>query len=270
MHKITFFPLGNADTCRIDLECGKKLLFDFAHWRDAEDESDLRIDLAKSLREDLEEAKRDNFDVVAFTHLDNDHINGASEFFYLDHAAKYQDGDRVKIDILWVPAAVIVEEGLQDEAAIIRAEARYRLKKGSGIRVFSGPDVLKEWLEGEGLTVESRAHLITGAGELVPEFTLASDGVEFFVHSPFSKTAEDGSNIQRNEASLVFQVRFVVSGRETRLLFSGDTTHEIWNDIVDITKYRKNDVRLIWDILKLPHHCSYLTLGPEKDRKSVV
>ena len=42
MHKATFFPLGNADTCHLDLEGGDKLLFDFAHWRDAEDEDDLR------------------------------------------------------------------------------------------------------------------------------------------------------------------------------------------------------------------------------------
>jgi len=27
MHKMTFFRLGNADCCRIDLECGKKIIF---------------------------------------------------------------------------------------------------------------------------------------------------------------------------------------------------------------------------------------------------
>ena len=45
MHKITLFPLGNADCCRIDLECGKKVLFDFANSRDQEDEDDLRCEL---------------------------------------------------------------------------------------------------------------------------------------------------------------------------------------------------------------------------------
>jgi hypothetical protein len=28
MHKLTFFPLGNADCCRNDSEAGKKILFD--------------------------------------------------------------------------------------------------------------------------------------------------------------------------------------------------------------------------------------------------
>lgn len=270
MHKVTFFPLGNADTCRINLEGDQKLLFDFAHWKDAEDENDLRIDLAKSLREDLEEAERDDFDIVAFTHVDDDHIHGATEFFHLDHAKKYQGDDLIKIKTLWVPAAVIIEEGLKDEAAVIRAEARHRLKKNYGIRVFSRPDALKEWLENEGLTIESRSHLITDAGKLVPGFTTESEGVEFFVHSPFSKTSEEGDLVQRNEASLVFQARFVVSETETRMLLAADTTYEIWNDIVNITKYKNNEGRLIWDIFKLPHHCSYKSLGPEKGKKKTT
>jgi hypothetical protein len=112
-------------------------------------------------------------------------ISGSSDFFYLEHAAKYQTSGRIKIRELWVPAAAIIEEGCEDEDRIIRAEARYRLKMGKGIRVFSRPDKLKEWFENEGLTLESRAHLITDAGQLIPGFSLASDQVEFFVHSPF-------------------------------------------------------------------------------------
>lgn len=270
MNTITFFPLGNADTCRIELEGGKKLLFDFANVRDREDESDLRIDLAEALRDDLDQADRDNFDVVAFTHVDDDHIHGASEFFHLDHAAKYQGEGRIKIDTLWVPAAVIVEEGLEDEAAVIRAEARYRLKKKSGIRVFSRPGALEDWLKSQGMTIAECAHLITDAGQLIPEFSTTTDGVEFFVHSPFSTAAEDGAVVQRNEASLVLQAKFVVSGTETRVILAADTTHDVWNDIVDITKYHKNDDRLIWDIFKLPHHCSYLSLGPEKGKTKTV
>ena len=34
----------------------------------------------------LKDANRDYFDVVAFTHLDDDHICGSSKFFYLEHA----------------------------------------------------------------------------------------------------------------------------------------------------------------------------------------
>ena len=48
MHKLNFFPLGNADCCRIDLQNGKKLLFDYAHMRCAEDPTDKRIDKARA------------------------------------------------------------------------------------------------------------------------------------------------------------------------------------------------------------------------------
>nr|GFD39159.1 hypothetical protein [Tanacetum cinerariifolium] len=156
---------------------------------------------------------------VAFTHLDNDHTCGASEFFELLHAAKYQGGDRVKIKELWVPAAVLVEDGCEDETRILRQEARYRLKKGEGIRVFSGPGQLTDWLATQGLTVADRQHLITDAGTLIPGFNLATDGVEFFVHSPFaSRTAGGGlAAMDRNSDALTFQATFMEGTRKTRM-----------------------------------------------------
>lgn len=266
MHKISFFPIGNADSYRIDLESGKKILIDYANVRDANDKNDKRIDLEAELRQDLKKASRKDYDVVAFTHLDLDHISGATSFFYLEHAQKYQGEDRVRIDTLWVPAAVILEEGLKDETKILQAEARYRLKQKKGIRVFSRPERLKKWIEDQGLNYEERKPLITGAGQLVPEFSKASDGVEFFVHGPFSETAEDGTIVDRNEASLVMQAVFSAENIETCFVLSSDTTHEVWASIVKQTKANKNQDRLVWDIFKLPHHCSYLSLGPEKGK----
>ena len=58
LHKLTFYPLGNADCCLIDLENGQKILFDYANVRDSDDDDDLRIDLPEKLREDLEEAEK--------------------------------------------------------------------------------------------------------------------------------------------------------------------------------------------------------------------
>ena len=104
MHKITFFPLGNADCCRIDTSNGKIFLFDYANRRDPKDNQDKRIDLFAELKKDLQAAKRDSYDVVAFTHLDDDHICGAPDFFFLEHAEKYQSKDRAKIGQMWVPA----------------------------------------------------------------------------------------------------------------------------------------------------------------------
>ncbi len=266
MHKVTIYPLGNADCCLIDLENKKKILFDYANCKDPENEDDKRIDLAAALKSDLEKDKKDYYDVVAFTHADDDHIGKFSEFFYLEHAEKYQEKGRIKINDLWVPAALIIEEGLKGEAAILRAEARYRLKKGKRIRVFSRPDRLKEWFEKEGIKPEERKELITDAGQLVPGFDKSTEGVEFFVHSPFAVRQED-KLIDRNEASLIMQAVFSYDSVETRLFLTNDATYEVLTDIVNITKGHKRKERLGWDIMKIPHHCSYLALSDEKGKE---
>ena len=71
--KLTFHPLGNADCTRFDLADGKKLLVDYADMRNPNDLWDRRIDLPAELKSDLRAAKRDYYDVVCFTHLDDDH-----------------------------------------------------------------------------------------------------------------------------------------------------------------------------------------------------
>lgn len=265
MHKMTFYPLGNADCCLIDLENKKKILFDFGDEGDPSDDEDKRIDLCTTLRDDMQTADKKNYEVVAITHLDNDHTCKADTFFYFDYAKSYQSDDRFKIDVLWVPAGVITESrnGLCDGAKAIQAEARYRLKKGYGIRVFSRPDALKKWLEDNDLTLESRKALITDAGQCAKELSLAIDGVEFFVHSPFA-TRQDGALFDRNRDSLVMQAKFVTGGTVTKAILGSDCDHNAWTEIVDITRYHKRDERLEWDIFKLPHHCSYLTIGPKR------
>jgi hypothetical protein len=267
MHRLTFYPLGNADCCLIDLAGGQKILFDYADMRNEEEPEDLRIPLGEELRRNLKEANRAYFDVVAFTHLDNDHICKSSEFFHLEHAQAYQGEGRIKINQLWVPAAAVIEEGCSDEDRIIRAEARHRLKNGKGIRVFSRPAKLKEWLESEGLGLESRQHLITDAGQIVPEFTLGLQGVELFVHSPFAFRLNEAEVIDRNVDSLVVQATFSVDGTLTRFLLGSDLEYQAISDVVKITRAKKRDERLESDITKLWHHCSYTAIGPEKGQE---
>lgn len=266
MHKLTFYPLGNADCCLIDLDSGSKILFDYANTRDPEDEDDLRCDLPELIREQLDSADRDYFDVVAFTHLDEDHYKGATEFFWLDHAKKYQAEDRIKINTLWVPAAVITETSLDEhEARVLQKEARHRFKEGTGIRVFSRPDRLREWCEQNGVDLNDRLHLVTDAGNLAPEFRLEENGAEFFVHSPFAKRLNDDEVEDRNDDALVMQITFSIEDVQTRVLFLTDVTHEVISDIVEVTRDKKNrPERLAWEVAKLPHHCSYLSVGPEK------
>ena len=267
MHQVLFYPVGNGDTSQIILENGKRILFDFRHLKKAEDESEPHIDLHTRLKDELKKASRTSFDVVAFTHGDKDHIANSTEFFELQHAAKYQGEGRIKIDELWVPAAMILETASNDdqssEFVIWRQEARHRLRNGIGIRVFSKPDMLKAWLEDNDLTVESRKDLIVDAGKVVPGFTLGNDGVEFFCHSPFVKHVDEGDDL-RNDAALIFNVRFMAGNQSFDYLAVGDSTWEVLEDIVRTTKAHGREDRLKWDLFNIPHHCSYRALSAEK------
>lgn len=263
--KLTFHPLGNADCTRIDLADGRKILLDYADMRNPDDRFDARIDLPTELKTDLRAAGRDYYDTVCFTHLDNDHCCGADEFFYWDHAKKYQGEGRIKIETLWVPAGAILEEGCEDAARVIRQEARHRLREGNGIRVFSRPGQLKEWLEANNLTLESRAHLIVDAGKLVPDYRIdGPERVEFFAHSPFAWRVNENEVIDRNNDSIVFQATFMEDGQTTRALFMSDIDYDTIDLIVKTSKKHSNQHRLEWDVFKIPHHCSYTAIGPEK------
>jgi hypothetical protein len=213
-------------------------------------------------------ANRKDFDIVAFSHLDEDHTCRATEFFYLQHDAKYQSDDRIKINELWVPAAVIIEakETLGEEHAVIQSEARYRLRNKTGIRIFSRPGLLKDWLTTQGMTLDEVCHLINDAGQLVQGFDREADGVEFFVHSPFAKRLDEFEVVDRNCDSLVLHVTFVDYGNETKLILGADSPYDVLSDIVDVTRWHGREERLEWDVFKLPHHCSYLSLGPEKGK----
>jgi hypothetical protein len=266
-HKVIFYPVGNGDTSQIVLENGKRILFDFRHLKRTENGEGPEINLKDRLKDELKKANKTSFEVVAFTHGDKDHIENSTEFFELRHAAKYQGDGRIKIETLWVPAAMILETATNDdqssEFVIWRQEARYRFKEGKGIRVFSKPDMLKAWLEENDLTVESRKGMITDAGQLVPDFTLGTDGVEFFCHSPFIKHVDEGDDL-RNDAALIFNVRFHQGSGTYDYLAVGDSQWSVLEDIVRTTKDHGNDDRLEWDLYNIPHHCSYLALSDEK------
>lgn len=276
-HQVVFYPVGNGDTSQIILTGGRRVLFDFCHRKKAADPATAEIDLKKRLGDELAAAKRDYFDVVAFTHADLDHIQASTEFFELQHAARYQGNGRIKIQQLWVPAAMLLGEvtrdQLSDEFAILRNEARYRLLEGKDILVFSQPERLMEWLrpklKDRGEPPTARDHLFIDAGMIVPGFSLATDRVEFFCHSPFIKHCDEGDVI-RNSAALVFNVRFQADGAHYDYLEIGDATWEDLEDIVRTTRWHKNDDRLDWDLYNIPHHCSYLALSDVKGEQETI
>lgn len=257
MAKLNFYPIGNADSTLIELNDGRDLLVDFCN----ESRDDGRIDLAATLQAHLKAQNRDWFDVVAFTHADNDHVSGAEDFFYLDYAKQYQGDGRVRIHELWVPACFILDEDPSKSAWAIRQEAKYRLRKGYGIRVFGEPETLLAWMRKQGLDANQLKHLIVHAGTCIPGFTQYSGGVEIFLHAPFSARMEE-DNSDRNGNSIVLHLTFFEGSHTMRCMLGADAEADTWIDIVALTRMHSNDERLIWDLFHISHHCSYTGLTP--------
>lgn len=260
---IEVLPLGNADTTRLTLANGQRLLFDFADMGRS-DGSDINLDLEKAIKDDLGSAPY-NISVVCITHVDDDHCHGFGDVFWLEHAKKYQSEDRIKIDELWVPAAAILEEGLTRDSRLVREEAKRRMLDGKGIKVFSSPKILEDWLEKNDLSLAERKSCIVNAGQIVPGFSTGGDEkAEFFVHCPLSWVQGDEGEINRNEHSIVVQASFVEGIRTTRALLGSDVNSETLTQIIKSTIRHGNEDRLEWDLLKLFHHCSYKALNVDE------
>ena len=60
MPSLTFYPLGNADSCRIHLANNDQGLFDFGAMRDPNDKNDKRFDLLAEVRKDIDLLFKEN------------------------------------------------------------------------------------------------------------------------------------------------------------------------------------------------------------------
>lgn len=260
----TTFPLNNADSALLTLVDGRRLLFDFADVGKSPS-SEVEFDLDDAIRSDLRAANRTALDVLCITHVDRDHCFGFADTFWLEHAAKFQSDDRIRIDELWVPAAAIIEEGLDEECAIhVQKEAQHRLLNGYGIKVFSTPKNLEKWLGRRGLSLSDRIDCFVKAGEIVAGYHMDDEGgAEFFAHCPLKWIQDSDGEVIRNEHSIVLQATIRVGSRDTRILLGSDIDSETISEIVRATRRHGNAERLEWDVLHLFHHCSYKALNKD-------
>jgi len=80
MTQIIFYPIGNADCTLIHFADDRLLLKDYA----CIEADDNRVQLDDELRSFLKKQDRSDFDIVAFSHADQDHVQGSDEFFWFD------------------------------------------------------------------------------------------------------------------------------------------------------------------------------------------
>ncbi|MBD5401303.1 hypothetical protein HDR58_00680 [bacterium] len=256
---ITFYPEGNAECILLELSNGKRMLMDYANMYNSDNRY---TDLAN----EFDGIK--SFEVVMFTHPHEDHVKGASDFFYFEHADKYKSDSRKKIEELWISAAFLLDVKPCEDARVIRQEARYRLKegKGKGIKIFAAPNSLCSWLKDNGLSADEKDHPIIHAGTLLDSFKHdLGNEISIFTHAPFSEDADVTDD--RNEPSIVLQISLNNLIRNTNLLITGDTPYNILDKIVERSEGNGNADYLKWDLYDIPHHCSHTGLSAQKGDK---
>jgi hypothetical protein len=62
----------------------------------------------------------------------------------------------------------------------------------------------------------------------------------------------------------VLHATFLVNGAKTRVFLGADIRQEPLSEIIRITCAKNRQDRLESDVVKIPHHTSYLSLGPEQ------
>jgi len=267
MAKMTFFSVGNADSTLLHLKDDRLILKDY--FRPDFEDGDNRVDLAVELGDYVRSLDRDYIDLVAFSHADDDHIHGCEEFFWFECASQYQGKDRIKINELHVPANLITESGLENSAKALQKEARHRLREGKKIRVHGYPEQLVEWFRHENIDPKTREHLILHAGHLISGFSKDKGNIEIFIHSPFSFKIENEEE-NRNDNSLVWHITFFEGDKKWTAILGADATHEDWADILKYSEINGNEDKLVFDLFRLSHHCSYLSLSDEKGETETV
>lgn len=86
-------------------------------------------------------------------------------------------------------------------------------------------------------------------------------------HSRHSSTLHSStiSAGERNETSLAMQIEVVGGQHVMRGLFLGDLSYPTLRRVVDETRRHENDVKLIWNALLAPHHCSKKVIYQKND-----
>jgi len=231
---------------QLELRNQKRLLVDFANVKsDTADTSDKRCNLV----DEFEGITK--FDVVMFTHAHEDHIKGAADFFRMNYSRKSDTG--VEIGELWLSASFVADADCTcEDARVIRQEARSRIKTGEGVKIFGYSNELKDWLKKSSIDEDSIKHLIFRAGQLIAH-DLGNE-VSFFLHAPFSVDCDDVTD--KNDPSVVMQMRLHNYERETNVLVIGDVPCDVLDEIVSRSENNNNLDYLKWDLYDVPHHCS--------------
>ena len=251
---MTFFPVGNGDMTLIQTKTNKYIMID-CNIRNAEND-DTIYDCNEYLQDNLPiDDGQIYLDAFFLTHSDNDHCRGIRDYFNLC-APEDSDDDKIRIDELYVPAKLMMDEThYNDDADAIREEAQRRLDllgtdeadtPGNRIKIVGYSKELKDY-----------ADAIVPAGETISDINGNTDyGAEIFVLRPVKK-ANDEEESDVNDCTASFKITFEINGGTYVAIIGGDLKCENWKEVIELNP------DMTFDLLLAPHHCSWHAVSSE-------
>ena len=268
---LSFFPVSNGDMTLIELESGRKILIDLNIRAVADDPDDETPDVAEMLRNRL---KRDTqgrryVDALLVTHPDKDHCTGLRKHFHLGPPNEWSArADKIFVWEIWSSPMVFRRASrnhvLCDDAKAFNSEARRRVQRFRETRgvVSNGDRILILGEDEDGKTDDLKSILIR-VDQAFSRVNGQNDGsMTARLLGPLPKESNDDEEVlSKNNSSTILQ--FSLEGDhiadKCRFLTGGDAEVSIWEKLWQRHRWRSE--WLSYDILQVPHHCSWHSLS---------
>lgn len=272
---VTYFPVGNGGMKLIRLnDANKTTILKDINIRNASGSADDICDVAQELRDRLprDSKKRPYVDAFILTHHHDDHVLGFKEHFHVGPLDDYVDSEedelpKIVIRELWCTPRfwknASEDYPLSEDAKAINKEMRRRIKvfqekktvQGEGDRaVIIGKDA-----DGKTDGLETIVREIGSSFSKVNERNLNSK-LEIFILGPLNQQEDepDEDFANKNRQSIVMQMNVKEGDYSNLLLMSGDAECLV---LEHLWKLHKDTDRLKYDLLSVPHHCSWHSLS---------
>ncbi len=270
---ITLYPVANGDMTLIRLDNGQTILTDIYIRGAADDPDDDTPDVAGDLRDRLDRDQQGRLYVDGFllSHPHEDHITGLKKHFHLGPPDEWSEkADKILIREMWSSPVVFRRAGhngecLCEDAKAWAAEARRRVQRfrDDGLDTVEGDRILIMGEDIEGKTDQILDIVIKLNDAFTACNRVEANAFEARLLAPLPPIDDDDEDTLRHNQSSVI-VRFSLTGGDIadrcRLLTGGDAEVAIWNRLWE-NHGDTNADWLTYDILRVPHHCSWRSLS---------
>lgn len=272
---ITYFPIANGGMKLLRLnDNDKTTILKDINIRDTSASEEDICDVSQELRDRLpkDSNNRPYVDAFILTHHHDDHLRGLQEHFHLGSIDDYTEpkGDeeaKIIIRELWSTPRFWKQASenypLTDNAKAFNKEMKRRVElfqknktiQGEGDRAI----IISKDSEGKTDGLEEIVRDIDYSFSKVNERNLSSK-LEIFLLGPLEqqKDEPDEDFDKKNRRSIVMQMNIKEGNYSNLILMCGDAECLAWETLWD--KYKNTD-RLDYDLLSIPHHCSWHCLS---------